>query len=556
MKRMFATHQIRRSAEAAPLWSFRTLDEGGLDQPIQLLAPSVWETHPRLRSYRGRAVYQQQLPLEGNVRLAFGGVSFRAKVSLDGQEVCSHYGAYTAFDAVLTGVPAGLHTLTVEVDNRFGDDSALHVVNDYYSYGGLTRPVLVEQLGDAYITRLQVTPLRTGAGWQARVEVFLRNLTARERTGALRLSIPGLAEAVLPVDLQGAEESVCTALLSCPGAEMWQPLAAKLYTISAVLELDGQPVDDLIDRFGFRQVEVRGRDILFNGEKLRLMGFNRHEDYGPFGCAIPVSAMEQDLQLMLDLGCNCVRTCHYPNDPRFLDLCDELGLLVWEESHARGLSEEQMRNPSFMAQTLACTTEMIRQHYNHPAIFIWGCLNECADNTEYGADCYRQTFRCIRQLDGSRPVTAALLERPGGLVFGDSDVDSVNLYPLWYHNKPVMQQIDEKLSEIRATGGENKPVIINEIGAGAIYGNHDPFGQAKWSEERQCAILRQQITTVLSHPELTGVFLWQFADCRICDEWFGSRPRSYNNKGVVDEFRRPKMSYAVVRELFWGEREK
>ena len=56
--------------------------------------------------------------------------------------------------------------------------------------------------------------------------------------------------------------------------------------------------------------------------------------------------------------------------------------------------------------------------------------------------------------------------------------------------------------------------------------------------------------TVLADSELSGVFLWQFADCRICDEWFTSRPRSYNNKGVVDEFRRPKMSYAVVKELF------
>ena len=143
-----------------------------------------------------------------------------------------------------------------------------------------------------------------------------------------------------------------------------------------------------------------------------------------------------------------------------------------------------------------------------------------------------------------------MLERPGGLIFGDSDVVSVNLYPQWYHDKPVQVQIDEKLEEIRTHGGDNKPVIISEIGAGAIYGYHDPFGQAKWSEERQCAILRKQIEGVLANESLSGIFLWQFADCRICDEWFGSRPRSYNNKGVVDEFRRPKMSYAVVKELF------
>ena len=550
MDRLFATHQIRKSQEAAPFWSFRTLDEGGLDRPIRALVPGAWETLPQLRSYRGRGVYEQTFTAGGNLRFQFGGVSFRAKVSLDGQEIASHYGAYTAFDAIVPNVPEGQHTLTVEVDNRFGEDSALHVVNDYYSYGGITRPVVVEQLPDAFITRLHVTPILTDEGWKAAVETTIRHLADAPTAYSLRICIHGLAEGEISVSLDAKAETVTSALIDCPDAEPWQPLGPKLYTITAQLGKDGQLVDDLIDRVGFRQVQVEGKDILFNGKKLLLKGFNRHEDYGAFGCAIPLSAMQQDLALMLDLGCNCVRTCHYPNDPRFLDLCDEQGILVWEESHARGLSEEQMRNPHFMEQTLLCTREMVQQHYNHPAIFIWGCLNECADNCEYGADCYRQTYQQLRELDKSRPITAALLERPGGLVFGDSDVVSVNLYPQWYNDKPVQTQIDQKLEEIRTHGGDYKPVIISEIGAGAIYGYHDPFGQAKWSEERQCAILRQQIETVLADTELSGVFLWQFADCRICDEWFASRPRSYNNKGVVDEFRRPKMSYAVVKELF------
>ena len=93
-------------------------------------------------------------------------------------------------------------------------------------------------------------------------------------------------------------------------------------------------------------------------------------------------------------------------------------------------------------------------------------------------------------------------------------------------------------------------MIVSEIGAGAIYGYHDPFGEAKWSEERQCTILKEQITAVLSHPDVMGIFLWQFADVRVAEEWAMGRPRTYNNKGVVDEYRRPKMAYQVVKELF------
>ena len=78
-------------------------------------------------------------------------------------------------------------------------------------------------------------------------------------------------------------------------------------------------------------------------EPVFLKGFNRHEDYGDIGCAIPLQLMAQDMDLMQDMGANAVRTCHYPNDERFLDLCDERGIMVWEENHARGLDWSRCR---------------------------------------------------------------------------------------------------------------------------------------------------------------------------------------------------------------------
>lgn len=211
-----------------------------------------------------------------------------------------------------------------------------------------------------------------------------------------------------------------------------------------------------------------------------------------------------------------------------------------------------MRHPRFMDQLLQSSYEMVSQHRNHPSIFIWGCLNECADDTEYGAGIYADMLGVLRQMDGSRPVTAALLERPGGRVYADLDVISVNMYPKWYYDGAVEESLDRKEQEIRENGGKGKPIIISEIGAGAIYGCHDPLGEAKWSEEGQCKILREQITAILARPEICGIFVWQFADVRVSDEWAMNRPRTYNNKGVVDEFRRPKMAYRTVRELFRG----
>ncbi len=553
MQRLFPTHRIRKCSAPAPLWTLTTLDEGGLATPVKTLVPGVWETIPALHNYRGRAVYEQQIECAeaGNLRFFFGGVSFRARVLLDGVELATHYGAYTAFDAVALGVAPGTHTLRVEVDSRFGEDSALHFGNDYYSYGGITRPVTMEQVGDVYVSQLHVTPIRRASeGWQAKVEVIVRSLSGAPVNCEIRLSIQGQQAVTVPVQLPAGEETTLAQTIDCPGVQVWNVDSPVLYSVAAEVLIGGEPVDDLIDRFGFRTVEVKGKDILFNGEKLTIKGFNRHEEYGPFGCAVPVDAMAHDILLMKEMGCNAVRTCHYPNDPRFLDLCDEMGLLVWEESHARGIHEDRMRLPCFMPQNLLCTREMVEQHYNHPAIFIWGCLNECADDTEYGADCYRKTYRLLDELDSSRPMTAALLERPGSRVLGDSDVVSVNIYPAWYYHGSVRESLDKKRREIEAGGGGGKPFIISEIGGGAVYGYHDPIGESKWSEERQCTILREQIGAVLAHPDCSGVFIWQFADVRVDESWAMSRPRTHNNKGVVNEYRQPKMAFRVVRELF------
>ena len=94
-----------------------------------------------------------------------------------------------------------------------------------------------------------------------------------------------------------------------------------------------------------------------------------------------------------------------------------------------------------------------------------------------------------------------------------------------------------------------KPFIVSEIGAGAIYGFHD-MNHAKWSEERQADILREQLEAVLGNLHIAGVFLWQFADCRVDDSWFGARPKTQNNKGIVDAYRRPKLAWQVVKDIF------
>ena len=557
MLRMFRTHTIRKQTELSScLWDFHTVPEdGSTPARRKAMVPGCWETYPELRNYRGKACFEKNIYASGNIRLEFKGVSHTAEIYLDGKKVTSHYNAYTPFSAVVRNLPAGNHRLKVFVDNSFGENSALHVENDYQTYGGITRGVAFEELGQAYIRQMHVTPEKTPDGWHALVKIIIHNLSDRIFEGRLNLAIEGCGESCSsPISLAANAETEETMEMACPDALEWSPETPELYLISAVLDdQTGQKVDDLIDRFGFREVAVRGKDILLNGRKLRIKGFCRHEDHPQFGCSLPIDAMWQDLLIMKDLGANSVRTSHYPNDELFLDLCDETGILVWEENHARGLSEEAMRNPNFERQCEDCICEMVESHYNHPSIYIWGILNECASHTEYGKSCYEAQLSLIRRLDPSRPRSFASCQFKNDLCFGLAEVTAYNIYPLWYHDTSVQEYLEDLYEWIQnCTEGAGKPFLVTEIGAGAIYGYRSP-GREKWSEEYQAWAIGKQLDAVLSHEHTSGVYIWQFSDCKVCAGWFGTRPRTMNNKGIVDEYRRPKMAYEIVREKFGAE---
>ena len=193
---------------------------------------------------------------------------------------------------------------------------------------------------------------------------------------------------------------------------------------------------------------------------------------------------------------------------------------------------------------------MVTQHYNHPSIYIWGILNECASDSAYGKFCYQKQFACIRALDRSRPRSFASCKFKTDICFGLPEVVSYNIYPKWYHDTPAKEYLADLYDWVqRETEGAGKPFLVTEIGAGGLYGYRSPYA-TKWSEEFQAKALREQLEAVLSFENCAGVYVWQFCDIRISEEWWGGRPRTMNNKGIVDEYRRPKLCYEVVKELF------
>lgn len=550
MIQLFQQHQIRRTQDLSGIWDFKVKDK---PEKYQITVPGCWEQVPALSTYRGQGIYSRTIVISEltNLRLVFKGISHTAEVYFDNQFIGRHYGAYTSFDLIVPQVKAGQHQLKIVVDNRFSEQSALHVPNDYYTYGGLTRGVVLEYLSDTYLQALTFTShLQADQQWQAELTATIVNLAAQTKSLTLAWTLAD-QRYQQTVTLAANSQQKFTWSADFPEVTAWSPQTPQLYFLQAELIQSAQKLDDLIERVGFREVTMKQTQLLLNGRPIFLKGFNRHEDYPGVGCSLPLALMNRDLDLLEDLGANAVRTCHYPNDELFLDLCDQRGFLVWEENHARGLSLAQMENPNFDRQSAACIQEFIPAHYNHPSIIIWGLLNECASQTAIGRKKYQKQFKQIRQLDQSRPVTAATRQHFTDLCLDLDDIVSVNMYSGWYDDHPVAAQLDQEYAWIQHAGGDNKPLIISEFGAGGIYGDHDYFAKSKWSEERQVEIIAANLETYLHDERITGVFLWQFADCRVTEqEWFATRPRTYNNKGVVDEYRRPKLAYSTVKKYY------
>ncbi len=351
MLRTFVTSHVRRQRDLSGFWSL-TLDpqDRGLDEQWYVrppagraaYVPGVWNTLSGWLQYEGVAWYSRRFTVGPcrAVRLTFGAVTHQANVWLDGEPLGQHYGSSLPFSFLLT-LPAGDHDLVIRVDNHHDMDTTIPSAQlDWYRYGGITRPVLLEELdGPGHIASLRLTPdLAEGVG-VLRVRAELTNLSDRPLDAEYTLALADRTLKSEAVRLGVGGTEIVGLSLRCEGVEAWSPRSPRLYPVT--LSFAG---DELIERVGFRHVSVAQHGLLLNGEPLFIKGVNRHEDHPEWGPALPEHLMARDLDLVQELGANAIRGAHYPNDPRFLDLCDERGVLFVEEIPLWQFSGEQMEN--------------------------------------------------------------------------------------------------------------------------------------------------------------------------------------------------------------------
>lgn len=562
MNRMFDEHLIRNVRSLNGTWRFLTDPEANGEvrgytttlpyNAMEVYAPSLWNTELGLLEYEGVAWYEREFESKGGcVRLSFGAVMTEAKVYLDGELLGSHYGGFSAFSFIVNSLAAGHHTLTVRVDNRFNADSIPHAKVDWYHYGGIVRDVTLEELSGITVTSCHMEYTLSTNYDKAEV-VFhtkLRSACSEKTISPLRIRLNGQTLCETEVELGGYEEKIIVSEpVTVPDIHLWDPADPFLYELTV-----NTATDDLIDRVGFREIKVEKGQILLNGNKLEIRGVCRHEEHPDWGFAFPEKLMKRDLDIVLDMGCNAIRGSHYPNSRSFVDRLDSAGMLFWSEIPiwGGGYSADDLANPKVVERGLAMIREMEDQYYNHPSIIIWGVHNEIDSSCEAAYKMTESYMAELRANGGNRLLTHASNHSGTDICFNLDDIICINHYSGWYGGnvKSWVKVISDITERKKSLGVSEKPLIFSEFGAAAIYGNHT-FDNIKWSEEYQANLFEFCLKLFHESSDVNGCFIWQFCDIRTSREMGNDRARSFNNKGILNEYRKPKAAYFTVRKLY------
>lgn len=559
MKRFIAEHNKRRAVSLDGLWRFITdkNDEGvslgyakGLPaDATSTYVPSVFASTPTLLGYEGVCWYERSVYIEkGSIRLHFGAVMTDCTVYLDGAEIGKHYGGFCEFEFLLDNKVAGDHRLTVRVDNRFDEHSIPQTVVDWYHHGGITRSVTLEYLSGVSILKnhMHYTLSEDLSVAEVFFEVELFGAEAGEST--LRITLENEVLCSMPVTLSAGErKTVVTETVKVENIRLWDVGAPELYALKAETE-----TDDLFDRVGFRKIEAKGYQILLNGKPFMIKGVNRHEEHPDFGFAFPEAMMGRDIEIIKDMGINSIRGSHYPNARPFLDLLDESGLTFWSEIPFWGIgfTAETVADPIVVARGEEMMRDMVHYYYNHPSILIFGMHNEMPVSAESTLELTKKLYAFLKEKGGNRLVTYATCYPLEDICLSYTDLYCINDYHGWYrYDLPgTADYVKELHAHIEAQGLPARPMIMSEFGAAAIYGKRD-FDTEIWSENYQAELLDYCIRLFLSDEKFGGCYIWHFADARTSFKNL-NRARGYNNKGILNEYRKPKLAYDAVKKVY------
>jgi beta-galactosidase len=474
----------------------------------------------------------------GRVFADFDAVMTNATVVVNGVTVSTHQGGYLPWSAELTGhLTPGDNVLAVIVDARLLDVPPDNPpggtgYTDYLQPGGIYRDVTLRIVPEVFIADVFAKPVSVLTSDRG-VEVQVTIDAARVPRGPVRITAELLdgpdriAAASATTAITAAGTSVAQLGITGIGdVTLWSPDTPKLYTVQATMSDAGGPPHTVRVTTGFRQAVFELDGFYLNGERFEIFGLNRHQSFPYLGMAAPARLQRRDAEILKnELNCNMVRCSHYPQSPHFLDACDELGLMVWEEPPGWGYVGDE----AFQQIVLQNVHDMVVRDRNRPSVIVWATrLNETAN---YPA-LYAQTRQLAYDLDGTRQTTGAVTFH--STTGWAEDVFSYDDYESSGGNailKPPVPGVPYFVSE--SVGALDGAPLYRWIDTGAVLAV-------------QGRMHAQVHNIAQSDPRYAGLLAW----CGIDYASISGGNRIWNNlktPGVTDTFRVPKPGAAFYR---------
>ena len=572
----------RRMVSMDGLWKFR-LDEAGKGEKEgwiegipgeeRIPVPASFQdfyTTKDVREYAGDVWYENDFFVPGEwegreVAIRFAAATHRAVVYVNGVKITEHEGGFLPFLAKATDVVRynAYNKVVVKVNNELtvtnipcGETATLangKKINnpyfDFFNYSGLQRSVHLLALPKESVFDFDLS--YEICGKDARITYDVK--TTGDHPVYIYL-----------YDREGnkvADGNGKQGVLEVKDARLWQVRKAYLYRLVIQISAGTEIIDEYEQEIGIRTIEVKGTDILVNGNPVYLRGFGKHEDSDIVGRGFNMGVMKRDFELMKWIGANSFRTSHYPYSEEIYQMADREGFLVIDEVAAVGLFESLMNfmeastgkktaffeketTPILLQAHLKAVEEMITRDKNHPCVIAWSLLNEPETSNEAAVPYFKEVFDKAHELDvQKRPRTFALIMNsvPGVCKCHQfSDIVALNRYYGWYVKGGNELSDAEVLFRKELDGWKamnlNKPFIFTEYGADTLASEHK-LPSVMWSQEYQEEYLDMTHKVFDSYDFIKGEQIWNFADFQTTE---GILRANGNKKGVFTRQRQPK----------------
>ena len=550
---------MRRIEKLMTGWAFTDLQ--GNRQVVEL--PHTWNNKDGQdggNNYaRGTCVYDNTFAKPTfdveteDVYLQFHGVNASAKVMLNGEEIVSHDGGYSTFRVDVTEDLQDKNEIKIEVDNSV-NDRVYPQKADFTFYGGIYRDI------EFLIVKKEHFDLDYygGPGIKYTTEVSGKDADVQVTTYLNEKAKEANAKVVVElIDDQGhvvAEAEGTEANLHIPNAHLWDGLEDPyLYQIKATLFKAGKEVDEISCNCGIRYFEFSPKDgFHLNGRPYPLHGVSRHQDRRDLGNAIEREHMDEDMELIREVGANTIRLAHYQHDQYFYDLCDKYGMIVWAEIPY--ISEHM---PNGRNNTISQMKELITQNYNHPSIVTWGISNEITisgrRHKKDMLDNHRVLQKLCKEMDPTRPTTLACFAMciHFNRVAHITDLVGWNLYLGWYVPGFFLNDLWIWFWHLLYP---NRCLCYSEYGAEGMPNLHSAKPRrGDNTEEYQNKYHEFMLRCFKRHPYMWAHYYWNMFDFAADARNQGGEP-GMNHKGMITFDRKIKKDVFYLYKAYWTDK--